>query len=62
MPLIKGIGRDVISQNMKTEMAHGKPKEQAIAIALEMAKRSKGMHTQPIKPARMGSMMKRRTM
>lgn len=40
MPLIKGNSRSAISQNIKTEMQEGKkPKRQAIAIALETARR-----------------------
>jgi hypothetical protein len=38
MPLLKG--KKNIGKNIKTEMAHGKPKEQAIAIALDVARRS----------------------
>lgn len=38
MPLKKGKSRKVISQNIRTEMAHGKPKKQAIAIALNTAR------------------------
>jgi len=33
MPLIKGGGRAAFSQNVKTEMAAGKPQKQAVAIA-----------------------------
>lgn len=39
MPLLKG--KKNIGKNIKTEMAHGKPKKQAIAIALSVAKRKK---------------------
>ena len=38
MPLLKG--KKNIGKNIKTEMAHGKPKKQAIAIALDVARRS----------------------
>jgi hypothetical protein len=38
MPL-KG-GKRNIGKNIKTEMAHGKPKKQAVAIALNVARKS----------------------
>lgn len=41
MPLKKGSSRKTISQNIKTEMAAGKPQKQAVAIALNTARRSK---------------------
>lgn len=37
MPLKKGSSKKVISENIKTEMAHGKPQRQAIAIAMRAA-------------------------
>lgn len=40
MPLEKGSSREVISRNIETEMAHGKPQKQAVAIALETAGKS----------------------
>lgn len=40
MPLKKGYGKKTISKNIKTEMASGKPQKQAVAIALDVARRS----------------------
>lgn len=45
MPLKKGSSQEVVSSNIKTEVAAGKPRKQAIAIALNKAgkgRRSKG--------------------
>lgn len=41
MPLLKGKSNKTISKNIKTEMAHGKPQKQAVAIALSIARRTK---------------------
>lgn len=39
MPLVKGKSKEAISKNIKTEMAAGKSQKQAVAIALEVARR-----------------------
>jgi len=41
MPLRKGSSKKVISQNIRTEMRHGKPQKQAIAIAYRKAGKSR---------------------
>jgi hypothetical protein len=41
MPLKKGSSKKTVSKNIKTEMAHGKPQKQAVAIALETARKSR---------------------
>ena len=40
MPLSKGKSKKAISKNIKTEMAAGKPQKQAVAIALNTARKS----------------------
>ena len=41
MPLMKGRSNKAVGQNIKTEMAAGKPQKQAVAIALSVAGRAK---------------------
>jgi hypothetical protein len=41
MPLETGSGREAISHNIKTEMEHGKPQKQAVAIALSKSREKK---------------------
>ena len=40
MPLKKSASPKAFKQNIKTEMAHGKPKKQAVAIAYAMKRKA----------------------
>lgn len=41
MPLKKGSSKATIAKNIKTEIAHGKPQKQAVAISLDVARKAK---------------------
>lgn len=41
MPLVKGSSKEAVSENIKTEKEAGKPQKQAVAIALNVARKSK---------------------
>lgn len=40
MPLIKGKGKEIISQNIRELIHSGRPQKQAVAIALSQARKS----------------------
>ena len=40
MPLKRGTSKETVSHNIKTESRHGKPHKQAVAIALNQARKS----------------------
>jgi hypothetical protein len=40
MPLLKGYGEKTIAKNIKTELKSGRPQRQAVAIALDVARKA----------------------
>lgn len=42
MPLKKSASKKAFSANVKTEMAHGKPQKQAVAIAYSVQRKASG--------------------
>jgi len=49
MPLDKSGSKKAVGANIKTEMAHGKPQKQAVAIALSVQRRAGGYGAKPRK-------------
>ena len=43
MPLIKSASKKAISENIRTEMHHGKPQKQAIAIAFSVGRKAEAL-------------------
>lgn len=40
MPLIKSASKEAVGENIEIEEAHGKPHKQAVAIALDTARKA----------------------
>lgn len=57
MPLVKSPSKQAIGQNIKTELAANRPKKQAVAIALNVARKA-GAQIPKKRPKRsLGDMM-----
>jgi hypothetical protein len=55
MPLIKSGAKGAVSQNIRTEIAAGKPQKQAVAIALNVGRKAGApIPAKPVLPARRG--------
>lgn len=54
MPLVKGASREAISENIRRERRAGRSEEQAVAIALEEARRTDPGHAPPRPPRKRG--------
>lgn len=52
MPLRRGASPSAISDNIRTELAHGKPRRQAVAIALDTARDVRRVRRRKPKEAR----------
>jgi len=57
MPLKEGSSREVVGSNIRTEIAHGKPQKQAVAIALSEARRTGDGPPKPKRPTNYGAMV-----
>ncbi len=42
MPLVKSASKGAFRKNIKTEIAHGKPQKQAVAIAYNVKRKAQG--------------------
>ena len=49
MPLIHSSSKEAVGHNIKKEIEAGKPRKQAIAIALETQRRAGGGGSRPVK-------------
>lgn len=56
MPLIKSGSRDAVSKNIETEIAHGAPQKQAVAIALNVGRKAKSIDVAPARRGGIGAL------